>query len=342
MLVTNLSIEKKQVPLISVIIPVYNVAPYLDRCIKSIVENDYCNLQIICVNDGSTDECSNILDAWEKKDSRIQIITTENQGLSEARNTGIREAKGDYITFIDSDDWVHPRYFSTLLEGITLHSADISVCGEVRVWNDGIINNQTLSDIEWTKMDVTQFSKIHNRGYAWGKLYKRELVQPVFDRAMLRCEDIAYNMRLVFLHPDLVVAVTKKSLYYYRYRSNSLVNTLTGEEMKLLFSYFLRFAEKSIENKNSILQSIFVIETVKRALIYRYLTMFNPSRKNEARRMCSTGKRLLCRAKGIHLIDKAIYSIFLFFPITYRIFRIVNDPTMLGWEKAQKRKNRAE
>lgn len=320
-------------PLISVVIPIYNVANYLDRCIKSVVENDYHNLQIICVNDGSTDESGNKLEYWKKKDSRIQIITTENMGLSEARNNGIREAKGKYITFVDSDDWVHPRYFSTLLKGIILYDADICVCGEIRVSNDKEVNKIAEPNIEWSKMGISQFSKLHNRGFAWGKLYKRELAQPIFDRAMLRCEDIAYNMQLVFSHPDLVVVVTKEPLYYYFYRSGSLMDTSTGKSNKLLFEYFRHFAEESIENKNDILQGIFVIETVKRALSYRYLSMYIPSRRKDAKSLCSNGKKLLWSAKGVARLDKVIYTVFLPFPITYRVFRIIDDPTMLNWEK---------
>ncbi len=328
---------KAKQPLISIIIPVYNVADYLDRCIKSVVESDYHNLQIICINDGSTDESGNKLETWRRKDSRIQVITTENQGLSEARNTGIREAKGEYITFIDSDDWVHPRYFSILLGGIMIYDADICVCGEMRVSNDKEVKESAESNIEWSKMDIGLFSRLHNRGFVWGKLYKRELAQPIFDRAMLRCEDIAYNMRLVFFHPNLVVAVTKEPLYYYSYRSGSLTDTSTGEQYKLLFEYFLRFAEESIEDENDILQGIFVIETVKRALIYRYLSMYIPTRDKEAKSLCRKGKNLLWISKGISILNKMVYTVFLFFPLTYRVFRIVDDPTMLNWERNQRK-----
>ena len=324
-------------PIISVIIPVYNVAQYLDRCLTSVVKNDYCELQIICVNDGSTDESGEILKKWEQSDSRIQIITMENRGLSEARNTGIREATGAYIAFIDSDDWIHAQYFSTLLHGMMLHSADISVCGHVRVGNDHFKDQPVSSNITWNRFNTSQFSAIHNRGFAWGKLYKRQLAQPVFDRTMLRCEDIAYNMRLVFEHPEMIVSVTEEPLYYYFYRDGSLLNTSNGTEYKMLFEYFVRFADRCAENNKDDLQAIFVIESVKRALSYRYLLMFDCAHRMKARDVCNRARKLLSSAKGVSWKNKAIYTTFLLFPLTYRVFRIIDDPTMMSWERKQRK-----
>ena len=95
--------------LVSIVVPVYNVEKYLERCIQSILEQSYTNLQIILVDDGSTDESGHIADSWNKKDKRILVIHQFNAGLSAARNCGIKQAKGDYILFVDSDDWIHPK-----------------------------------------------------------------------------------------------------------------------------------------------------------------------------------------------------------------------------------------
>ena len=103
---------------ISIIIPVYNVEAYLPSCLDSIINNTFRDLEIICVDDGSPDNCGSILDKYAAEDSRIVVIHQENQGVAVARNNGIREAKGEFVAFIDSDDWIHPQYFQTLLNCI--------------------------------------------------------------------------------------------------------------------------------------------------------------------------------------------------------------------------------
>lgn len=96
---------------ITVIIPVYNVENYLERCLKSILYNTYTNLEIICVNDGSTDNSKKILESYSKRDKRVVVINKKNAGVSSARNAGIKIATGEYIAFVDSDDWIHEKYF---------------------------------------------------------------------------------------------------------------------------------------------------------------------------------------------------------------------------------------
>ncbi|MFQ7000891.1 MAG: glycosyltransferase family 2 protein [Clostridium sp.] len=97
-------------------VPIYNVEKYLDRCIKSIINQSYTNLEIILVNDGSTDKCGQICDKWKEKDERIKVIHKENGGLSDARNAGIEIAKGEYLSFIDSDDYVHKDFIKVYMD----------------------------------------------------------------------------------------------------------------------------------------------------------------------------------------------------------------------------------
>lgn len=110
--------------LVSVIIPIYNTARYLPRCLESIRNSDYKNLEIICINDGSTDNCLEILQEYKNKDNRILVIDVPNGGVSKARNIGLDYATGDYICFIDSDDWIHRQFFSALLFFSELVHAD--------------------------------------------------------------------------------------------------------------------------------------------------------------------------------------------------------------------------
>lgn len=113
---------------ISIIIPVYNTEKYVERCLDSIIANDYENLEIICVNDGSTDNSLKKLREYENKDSRVKVIEIPNGGVSNARNIGIEESTGEYIAFIDSDDCIHNQYFSILLSAIINDNTKMSIC----------------------------------------------------------------------------------------------------------------------------------------------------------------------------------------------------------------------
>ena len=135
--------------MISVIVPVYNVAAYLDRCVKSIVNQTYADLEIILVDDGSPDQCGTMCDNWAMKDKRIKVVHKENGGLSDARNAGIEVASGDYIGFVDSDDWIEPDMYQDLLEAVEREGAELAVTGINRTYDN-------------------EFSRIQ---YAWDKPY---------------------------------------------------------------------------------------------------------------------------------------------------------------------------
>lgn len=113
---------------ISVIIPVYNTERYLPRCLDSVLSNTYDNLEVICINDGSTDNSINILDNYKVSDERVVVINQKNSGVSAASNAGINVATGEYIAFIDSDDWVHPQYFEILLFAMSCNDSDVAAC----------------------------------------------------------------------------------------------------------------------------------------------------------------------------------------------------------------------
>lgn len=169
--------------LISVVIPVYNVEKYICRCLDSVLKQTYHNVEIILINDGSTDNSGNICKDYQKKDARITLIHQDNQGLSVARNAGIDIAKGEYITFIDSDDCIAEDYLEQLVGALEDNNADISICGNVRFQDDfqnkipcknfdGVIIS---SGRDACKEIYTSKNKRAEYVVAWGKLYKREL-----------------------------------------------------------------------------------------------------------------------------------------------------------------------
>lgn len=117
-------------PLISIIVPVYNVEPYVSKCLESILRQTYQNIEIIIIDDGSTDGGSDICDAYAHKDKRIKVIHQSNEGVSGARNVGLRIAKGEFIGFVDSDDWIEADMYEYLLQNIQQQDADIAICGK--------------------------------------------------------------------------------------------------------------------------------------------------------------------------------------------------------------------
>lgn len=191
---------KKQ-PLISVIVPVYGVERFLDKCVKSIVGQTYRNLDIILVDDGSPDHCPQMCDQWASRDDRIRVIHQSNAGLSAARNTGIDAAHGEYLGFVDSDDHIAPCMYESLLRNLLHEQADISIIGTSLVGEDG----QAYVPCEkhcYMRLDSAQaFKYVNIPGYfrvaAWDKLYRRELFDDVrFPETVRSGEDypVAYRM----------------------------------------------------------------------------------------------------------------------------------------------------
>lgn len=169
---------------ISVIVPVYNVEKYITKCVNSLIAQTYTNLEIILVDDGSPDNCPQICDDFAKIDSRIKVIHKQNGGLSSARNVGLDVAEGDYVTFVDSDDYIMPETYSTMYDLIKREDADIVICGLDWINEDGSkwegVEESPIKDEVLTKREV--FKKLCARGYfyyvtAVNKLYKKE----VFD-----------------------------------------------------------------------------------------------------------------------------------------------------------------
>lgn len=216
--------------MITVIIPVYNVERFLDRCIDSVIGQSYRDLEIILVDDGSTDRSGIMCDKWAKKDKRIKVIHQTNAGLSGARNSGIDIAAGRYISFIDSDDYILPEYFEYLLKLITDYNADMSVCQLVDVdEKDNVIQTHSiegeylLEDTEKCMNDFFNAKAIDTT--AWRKLYKSELFLETNIRYPIGFyhEDVFTTYKIID-HCNKII-VGNRALYAYRKRSGSIVNS---------------------------------------------------------------------------------------------------------------------
>ena len=208
--------------LISVIIPVYKVEKFLDKCIKSVTEQLYTNLEIILVDDGSPDKCPMICDIWAERDKRIKVIHKSNGGLSDARNAGIKIAKGDYISFVDSDDWIAPNMYQIMIDSIQQENADIWACGIMVSDSEGekplklpaiIGNSEKILELIYND---TQYPVA-----TWNKLYQRKCWENLRFPGGKICED-AFTTYLLVAHAKKIVQINTP-LYYYRIRSNSIM-----------------------------------------------------------------------------------------------------------------------
>ena len=212
-------------PLVSVIVPVYNVRDYVDECLKSLIRQDYENLEIVVVDDGATDGSGEICDELAKGDKRIKVFHKKNGGLSSARNYGIKKAKGKYVCLVDSDDYVKKDFVKVLVGEAIRSDADIVVCG----YNDEIPMSQTMTGKEAA---VTLLTKQNNMEIiAWNKFYKRELFGDILYPEGENYEDNLTTYKL--LSKAWRVAYVQKSLYVYRERVGSITNN-DEKEKKLL------------------------------------------------------------------------------------------------------------
>lgn len=212
-------------PLISVIVPIYNVEKCLARCVDSIVNQTYKNLEIILVDDGSPDRCPQMCDDYAEKDSRIKVLHKKNGGLSDARNAGMAVATGEYISFIDSDDYVSDDFFECLLDVVNKENSDIAECSVVKFYEDNRFDefSDDLSVKTYDTQDAMSALIAENpfHQYVWNKLYKTELVKDI-PYAVGKLNEDEFWTYQVFGRANKVSKLNK-TMYYYFQRNSSIM-----------------------------------------------------------------------------------------------------------------------
>ena len=250
---------------ITAIIPVYNVENYLERCLKSILYNTYTNLEIICVNDGSTDNSKKILEDYSKRDKRVVVINKKNAGVSSARNAGIKIATGEYIAFVDSDDWIHEKYFEYLIRGID--TADLVICNYIRSYRSGSVETDDAYRVQSiSPIDVLKNKEL--KSYVWGKLFRHQLVDEIRFSESEKLEDSLYNMDVLLNNKNLKINHVDVPLYYYFVRAGSLVNNIEAYSVLSLAKCFKEYYDKENEAE---WKKVLAIEIIKRTLSARYI-----------------------------------------------------------------------
>lgn len=258
--------------LISVIVPVYKIEAYIGECVESLINQTYRNLEIILVNDGSPDSCGDLCEQYAKTDKRIRVLHKVNGGLSDARNHGIKEAHGTYISFIDGDDFIDISFYETMMEIAQKSSCDIIECYSVK-FKDGDTpkaiykaEHHSLTPTEWlTESNLGEFLSC----VVWNKIYKRTLFDGIEFPVGRHYEDEATTYKVVYKANG--IERVSSALYFYRQREGSITQSEKSlkeikEQYKALeekFEFFEKNGETTIAKFSQAKLAIYMISVYK-------------------------------------------------------------------------------
>lgn len=285
---------------ISVIVPVYNAGEYLHKCIDSILQQKVSDLELILVNDGSTDNSGEICDSYAVQDNRVNVIHKKNEGVSSARNKGIKSATGEYIGFVDSDDWIEPDMFSRLYSEADKNCADVVMCDANTVYSDGSILPDTITGLSANKVlnksDFTPGLLLETAGAVWRCIYKRNLLLENnirFPVDIKFSEDRIFNIR-AFGCADKVVYL--KESYYNRYvNKKSAVHRFHSDYFEAC-KKSAQATEKAIEevwNNDETYQKAYLIQFITGAFTainnyyYKTSTLTKKEKKDAVKKICN-------------------------------------------------------
>ncbi|CDB75077.1 glycosyltransferase [Clostridium sp. CAG:265] len=320
-------------PEISIIVPVYNVEKYLKRCIDSILNQSFTDFELILVDDGSTDNSGEIIDEYAIKDERIKVIHKENGGLSSARNVGIEYSKGNYIAFVDSDDYINKNMYKILYKNAIKYNAEISICNFEYVYeNDDVDEEQDIiSEKISVNNNIESLEKLYSSEniqfiVAWNKLYKKNLFEKIrYDYGKYH-EDEFIIHKLLYKCNKSVYCYDK--LYYYLQRNGSImgssfnVNKLDVlDAMKERMDFFREIHLKELEYKtqNNYLYYFFD---------YYFRTKYELNNNDMLRYMKKQFKgilKYLLSNPNYNLKAKLLWSLFAINPILYQLINNIRN-----------------
>lgn len=323
--------EKNKQPLISVIVPIYNVETYLPFCINSILASTYTNLEVILVDDGSTDSSSMICDDFQAKDPRCKVIHQTNYGLSAARNTGLKEVTGEYISFIDGDDYIHPQMYETLYQAIKKDDYTFSMIFGKKVYNHNTYQKDTIyignTNIEYQTINQYQlFQNLYGRGtdelhyqVVWNKLYRADIIKDIFFEKT-GTEDTEYNNR-VYLRSQKAILV-KKELYFWVQRPTSITHQpLNANYIDRMNSYYLCFNQLQLAIAK---YQAFCLEKMYKTIVNVRFHAQKTSYKTQANITCKKLKdktfSSFIKNKELEVHRKLGLLLFYYIPLSYTFF----------------------
>ena len=320
---------------ISIIVPVYNTEKYLKRCIESLLKQTYLNLEIILVNNGSTDNSGEICEYFKKANNHIHVIHIRHSCISKARNTGIEYATGKYIGFVDSDDWIEQNMYEVLYRAIVLHQAQLAVCGfykNAEQYEIAMENAVPINQISESSEELLRYAFIRDRhraycGYVWNKLFDANTVRETkFDENIKICEDVEFFSRYALKVDKAVYA--DNPLYHYWQREDSISHAFDYDKRVTILQAYSKII-RLLEDSSISMQTI---DFLKRFYTYHasiILVRLCQSKeyvdlkfiKKENRRYM---KEYICSNRK-YIFYLARYALLLICPRTAVFFKIINQ-----------------
>ena len=329
--------------MISVIIPIYKVEAYLEKCIESVRDQTYQDIEIILVDDGSPDNCGAVCDRYQKMDERVKVLHKENGGLSDARNKGLDIATGEYVLFVDSDDFIHPNMIELLYYSLQETDADISVCGFKTVGEKDRISFD--SGVKQGKREIFEGQEVMNQlrhknlltVVAWNKLYKRKLFADIrYPKGKIHEDEFLIHQILHLCERTVYIS---QELYYYVKREGSITEQIKPSNVAYGWEAYegrLAFLEQ-----NGYTQ---MVQWTKLDMLY-YVVMYykilrrNPEAKETAARMRAVFKELTADKEVLQRIPAKVrrgYRYFAIHPVLFQVCVGLENGYKMMWGAARK------
>lgn len=241
---------------VSIIVPVYKVEKYLKECLESLRKQTYENIEIILCDDGSPDNCPEICEKYAKMDARFKVLHKENGGAASARNMGMNMATGEYVGFVDSDDYVHPDYIQCLTNSMEIHHADISVCSYLNLFQNRTERVEIEKIGTYTEKEyLEQFLTDWKCGLLWNKLFKKKLLENIRFAEGHIIDDEFFTYKVVMNAKKIFVS--KESLVFYRQRKSGVMNQGAREKMLIDRMQYLPERYEEVARKFPELKNIY-------------------------------------------------------------------------------------
>lgn len=331
--------------LVSIIVPVYNLEGYVENCIRSLMKQTYENIEILCIDDGSTDNSATVIKKLAEGDQRVKYIYKENGGVSSARNKGLEVANGEYIMFVDGDDYMHFQAVEIFVEGILKTDCDI-FCSKMLKTDTYFLEFSEIVNVKNTPVNIEDmYSDSQNRSFATvtAKLFKREVLESVrFPLGIKYGEDTNFSFKVLSNKPK--IAKTDENLYFYYVRDFSAETSPFGlNKITVLDSYDdICDCFKTKEDTNL---KAFAFQYLFQTICYiRTLSIGTEFERDVMLKSRKLGKKWMpyfWKLKNLSIKNKIVVSMFYYFHFLYEFMRLVLDPTMKEFYKNRK-KNRKD
>ncbi len=316
-------------PKLSIIVPVYRVEPYLRQCVESILSQSFSDFELILIDDGSPDRCGSICDEYASRDERIKVIHQNNQGIGQARNVGLDCARGQYLGFIDSDDWLKPDMYATLISLADAYDADIAECAYLKTWDGGRTERDNHSKQTLVIDGMTALRDYTRGNYShvvvWNKVYRKALWDQVrFPMGKLH-EDVATTYKLYYKAGRVVQF--DAAMMYYRQRGDSFMGV--GFDPQRISHAREAYAEK-IEFFNQKGLRNLGDQAAVEANVYLAEAYLGVSKETELKSMAPALKkefdinyRELVKTGRLAMKDRLVLGLFYTVPLLYAVYKRV-------------------